>query len=283
MANQLLLEIELQRLQRNSIVLQRMRIEVRRNQHQCVCNERERVGGENWKFISTSDFLQREIIRWIGGVEFAEKQWSVRAKIDGDGRKEMSRRCACSAGHLDQHRNISAVRSEHQQHDQHRNISAVNVVLGLVLILGVVHFDRHDVVEELADKGAIVHTCSRNESELSRCLQEWSAKGFTVTGSVCDVSSRPQREKMLDEVSSLFNGKLNILVGLSDREEDVVVWNVVGTKGASCAAAESIDHLFLLCSVAYRLWGLICSLDRRGVEAGFYEEGGVWGSEDHVW
>ncbi|KAF5959403.1 hypothetical protein HYC85_000612 [Camellia sinensis] len=73
----------------------------------------------------------------------------------------------------------------------------------------------HDVVEELADKGAIVHTCSRNESELSRCLQEWSAKGFTVTGSVCDVSSRPRREKMLDEVSSLFNGKLNILVSHS--------------------------------------------------------------------
>ncbi|KAI8006615.1 hypothetical protein LOK49_LG07G03460 [Camellia lanceoleosa] len=51
--------------------------------------------------------------------------------------------------HLDQHRNISAVRSEHQQHDQHRNISAVNVVLGLVLIPSVVHFDRYGCDEDI--------------------------------------------------------------------------------------------------------------------------------------
>ncbi|KAL6980588.1 tropinone reductase I [Sarracenia purpurea var. burkii] len=69
----------------------------------------------------------------------------------------------------------------------------------------------HAVVEELAELGATVHTCSRNEVELNRCLQEWADKGFIVTGSVCDASSRPQREQLLDKVSSLFNGKLNIL------------------------------------------------------------------------
>ncbi|XP_076920758.1 tropinone reductase homolog At5g06060-like [Bidens hawaiensis] len=68
------------------------------------------------------------------------------------------------------------------------------------------------VVEELAELGAVVHTCSRNESELNQRLQEWSAKGFTVTGSVCDVASRPQRELLVAEVSSLFGGKLNILI-----------------------------------------------------------------------
>ncbi|GFZ15026.1 hypothetical protein Acr_24g0012160 [Actinidia rufa] len=41
---------------------------------------------------------------------------------------------------------------------------------------------RHAVVEELAELGATVYTCSRNEAELNRCLQEWAAKGFTVTG-----------------------------------------------------------------------------------------------------
>ncbi|XP_024968964.1 tropinone reductase homolog At5g06060-like isoform X2 [Cynara cardunculus var. scolymus] len=68
------------------------------------------------------------------------------------------------------------------------------------------------VVEELAELGAVVHTCSRNEAELNRCLQEWSAKGFCVTGSVCDVSSRPQREQLMEKVSSFFGGKLNILI-----------------------------------------------------------------------
>ncbi|XP_071710933.1 tropinone reductase homolog At2g29150-like isoform X2 [Rutidosis leptorrhynchoides] len=68
------------------------------------------------------------------------------------------------------------------------------------------------VVEELMELGAAVHTCSRNENELNQRLEEWSAKGFTVTGSVCDLTSRPQREHLLQNVSSIFNGKLNILV-----------------------------------------------------------------------
>ncbi|KVH92298.1 Glucose/ribitol dehydrogenase [Cynara cardunculus var. scolymus] len=46
------------------------------------------------------------------------------------------------------------------------------------------------VVEELAELGAVVHTCSRNESELNQRLQEWSVKGFTVTGSICDLASQ---------------------------------------------------------------------------------------------
>ncbi|KAL7598600.1 tropinone reductase homolog At5g06060 [Lactuca sativa] len=68
------------------------------------------------------------------------------------------------------------------------------------------------VVEELAELGAAVHTCSRNEAELNQRLQEWSAKCFNVTGCVCDLSSRPQREQLVEQVSSLFGGKLNILI-----------------------------------------------------------------------
>ncbi|CAI9302746.1 unnamed protein product [Lactuca saligna] len=68
------------------------------------------------------------------------------------------------------------------------------------------------VVEELAGLGAAVHTCSRNEAELNQRLQEWSVNGFSVTGSVCDAASRPQREQLLEKVSSVFNGKLNILI-----------------------------------------------------------------------
>ncbi|PWA83747.1 tropinone reductase [Artemisia annua] len=68
------------------------------------------------------------------------------------------------------------------------------------------------VVEELAELGAVVHTCSRKETELNQRLKEWSLKGFTVTGSVCDATSRTQREELMEKVSSMFNGKLNILV-----------------------------------------------------------------------
>ncbi|GKV32950.1 hypothetical protein SLEP1_g41512 [Rubroshorea leprosula] len=68
------------------------------------------------------------------------------------------------------------------------------------------------IVEELAAFGATVHTCSRNQTELKDCLAEWQKKGFQVTGSVCDVSSQAEREKLVETFSSLFNGKLDILI-----------------------------------------------------------------------
>ena len=73
---------------------------------------------------------------------------------------------------------------------------------------------RHAIVNDLAAFGAAVHTCSRNQTELNKCLQEWQSQGFEVTGSVCDVSSPPQREKLIQEAASTFNGKLNIYVSM---------------------------------------------------------------------
>ncbi|KAK7341657.1 hypothetical protein VNO80_24594 [Phaseolus coccineus] len=68
------------------------------------------------------------------------------------------------------------------------------------------------IVEELAQLGATVHTCARNEAELNDSLNEWTTKGYRVTGSVCDVASRVNRQELIARVSSQFNGKLNILV-----------------------------------------------------------------------
>ncbi|CAA7017544.1 unnamed protein product [Microthlaspi erraticum] len=68
------------------------------------------------------------------------------------------------------------------------------------------------VVEELATLGARVHTCGRDETQLQERLREWQAKGLQVTISVCDVSSRAQREELMKTASSVFQGKLNILV-----------------------------------------------------------------------
>ncbi|KAM0953492.1 putative oxidoreductase [Dioscorea sansibarensis] len=69
-----------------------------------------------------------------------------------------------------------------------------------------------ELVEELAKFGASVHTCARNETELNECLKQWEDKKFKVTGSVCDVSSTVQREKLMEDVSSVFQGKLHILI-----------------------------------------------------------------------
>ncbi|KAI6671076.1 hypothetical protein NL676_005961 [Syzygium grande] len=70
----------------------------------------------------------------------------------------------------------------------------------------------HAVVEELARLGATVYTCSRNEAEINECLKDWKSKGFRVTGSACDVSTKSEREKLMLTLSSLFDGKLNILI-----------------------------------------------------------------------
>lgn len=68
------------------------------------------------------------------------------------------------------------------------------------------------IVEELAEFGAEIYTCSRNQTELNEKLQEWRDKGYKVSGSVSDLSIRQQRQELMESVSSTFDGKLNILI-----------------------------------------------------------------------
>ncbi|KAG9448748.1 hypothetical protein H6P81_008713 [Aristolochia fimbriata] len=68
------------------------------------------------------------------------------------------------------------------------------------------------IVEELARFGASVYTCARGETELNRRLSAWKEMGLRVDGSVCDVSSPSSRKKLAEDVSSLFQDKLDILI-----------------------------------------------------------------------
>ncbi|XP_028790159.1 tropinone reductase homolog At5g06060-like [Neltuma alba] len=68
------------------------------------------------------------------------------------------------------------------------------------------------IAEELAEFGAIVHICSRNQEDIDKCVKEWENRGFSVSGSVCDVQFRDQRENLMQTVASVFHGKLNILI-----------------------------------------------------------------------
>jgi Tropinone reductase 1 len=60
-----------------------------------------------------------------------------------------------------------------------------------------------------------VHTCARNQEQINERVQGWKSKGFKVTGSVCDLTSKSQREELIKTVSCVFDGKLNILVSTS--------------------------------------------------------------------
>ncbi|RZC90128.1 hypothetical protein C5167_044758 [Papaver somniferum] len=68
------------------------------------------------------------------------------------------------------------------------------------LVTGATKGIGHAIVEELAAFGAVVHITARNE------------KGYKVTGSVSDASIQADREMLIKTVSSVFDGKLNILV-----------------------------------------------------------------------
>ncbi|GLT43825.1 hypothetical protein SLA2020_177550 [Shorea laevis] len=110
----------------------------------------------------------------------------------------------------------------------------------------------HAIVEELAGLGATVHTCSRNEAELNKCLKEWVGKGFRVTGSVCDASSGDQRQKLMEEVASLFDGKLNILVnnvGTNIRKPTMEY----STEEFSKLMTTNFESAYHLCQLAYPL------------------------------
>ena len=74
------------------------------------------------------------------------------------------------------------------------------------------HAISHAIVEEFAEQAATVLMCYLDEAEINDYAREWKTKGFKITGSVCDVSEREERKKLMKQVSSLFNGKLNIVL-----------------------------------------------------------------------
>ncbi|WVZ03471.1 hypothetical protein V8G54_024277 [Vigna mungo] len=105
------------------------------------------------------------------------------------------------------------------------------------------------IVEELAQLGATVHTCSRNEAELNESLKEWTTKGYRVTGSVSDVASRIDREELIARVSSQFNGKLNILKQTLDFTAEDFAF-LINTNLESCFHLSQLAHPLLKASEA---------------------------------
>lgn len=73
------------------------------------------------------------------------------------------------------------------------------------------------IVEELAQKGSHVLTCSRNAVELEQCVEDWKTQGLDVTGVTADVSTKEGREELMNEIHNWLESKkksktLDILV-----------------------------------------------------------------------
>ncbi|PKA52477.1 Tropinone reductase like [Apostasia shenzhenica] len=109
------------------------------------------------------------------------------------------------------------------------------------------------IVEELAGLGAKVHTCARNEADIEKCLQEWKSLNLTVTASVCDVSSREQRENLIHQVSSLFQGKLDILINNTGTARFKDALNVTA-EDYSFVMSTNLESAFHLSQLAHPLF-----------------------------
>ncbi|KAL4188684.1 hypothetical protein AMTRI_Chr08g161640 [Amborella trichopoda] len=108
------------------------------------------------------------------------------------------------------------------------------------------------IVEELAGLGASIYTCARTEVDLNKCLDEWKRRGFNVHGSVCDLSSRPNRENLMEAVSAHFNGKLNILVnnvGTNFRKPTVEYT----ANDFSFLVSTNLESAYHMCQLSHRL------------------------------
>lgn len=70
------------------------------------------------------------------------------------------------------------------------------------------------IVEELAQKGIKVLTCSRSTQDLETCIQNWQRQGYDVTGVQADVSTESGRTSLVQEIQSWLGEKqqLDILV-----------------------------------------------------------------------
>ncbi|XVF31250.1 hypothetical protein REPUB_Repub16aG0129200 [Reevesia pubescens] len=91
-----------------------------------------------------------------------------------------------------------------------------------------------------------------NENELDKCLVDWKSLGFEVSASICDVSTRAQRESLMEKVSSLYDCKLNILinnVGTNIRKPMVEFT----AEEVSTLLATNFESVFNLCQLAYPL------------------------------
>uniref|UniRef100_A0ACD5X2Q4 Uncharacterized protein n=1 Tax=Avena sativa TaxID=4498 RepID=A0ACD5X2Q4_AVESA len=110
----------------------------------------------------------------------------------------------------------------------------------------------HAIVEELARHGARVHTCSRNAEELEECRRRWEEQDLHVTVSVCDVSVRGEREKLVDTAKRALGGKLDVLVNNAGQSMVKAATECTGEDYARVMAA-NLEPCFHLAQLAHPL------------------------------
>ncbi|XP_016575836.1 tropinone reductase homolog At2g29260, chloroplastic isoform X5 [Capsicum annuum] len=95
------------------------------------------------------------------------------------------------------------------------------------------------IMDELCGLGATVHTCARNKDELGTCLRGWKDEGFAVSGSLCDVSSQVDRQRLM-EINNVGTNIRKAMVDFTAEEFSTLM-------------ATNFESGFHLCQLAYPL------------------------------
>ena len=66
-------------------------------------------------------------------------------------------------------------------------------------------------VEELCALGCRVFTCARDAAALSQSIDEWTARGYDVSGIPCDVADEAQLRTLVQAAGQHFGGSLNVV------------------------------------------------------------------------
>ncbi|XP_047270628.1 tropinone reductase homolog At2g29260, chloroplastic isoform X2 [Capsicum annuum] len=98
---------------------------------------------------------------------------------------------------------------------------------------------RYAIMDELCGLGATVHTCARNKDELGTCLRGWKDEGFAVSGSLCDVSSQVDRQRLM-EINNVGTNIRKAMVDFTAEEFSTLM-------------ATNFESGFHLCQLAYPL------------------------------
>lgn len=67
------------------------------------------------------------------------------------------------------------------------------------------------IAERLAQDGAAVVISSREKKHVDEVVAEFAQKGYEVTGVVCDVGKKADRERLIKQTIQKY-GKINYLV-----------------------------------------------------------------------
>lgn len=107
-------------------------------------------------------------------------------------------------------------------------------------------------VEELCALGCRVFTCARDAAALSQSIDEWTARGYDVSGIPCDVADEAQLRTLVQAAGQHFGGSLNVVFANAGTNIRRSTTEYTGEE-YSAIMGLNLTSVYLLCQRCYPL------------------------------